>query len=89
MLKSLFHPGVFALGAVLAALGTALALGLAISLIYRVLSRERGGFPVVLAVMPALVSLSPSSTNSLFSYTRAAGASRSSSPSVKWCVVQE
>ena len=36
MLKSLFHPGVFALGAVLAALGTALALGLAISLIYRV-----------------------------------------------------
>ena len=56
MLKSLFHPGVFALGAVLAALGTALALGLAISLIYRVLSRERGGFPVVLAVMPALVA---------------------------------
>ena len=55
MLKSIFHSGSFEILGVLAAFAVACALGLIIALLYRHSTVCRG-FPVVLAVMPMLVT---------------------------------
>ena len=55
MLRSIFHAGTFEIWSVLAAFGTALVLGLMISALYRKCTVSHG-FPVVLAVMPMLVT---------------------------------
>ena len=57
MLTSIFHAGGFSAPDVALALATALILGLAAAVLYRmVASAEAGTFPMVLAVMPMLVA---------------------------------
>lgn len=55
MLKSIFHAGTFEIWSVLMAFATALVLGLLIAAIFRKCAASHG-FPVVLAVMPMLVT---------------------------------
>ncbi len=55
MLNSIFHAGSFNAQAVAMAFGTALILGLMIALLYRGIAAS-GGFTVVLAVLPLLVT---------------------------------
>ncbi|MEG0779582.1 MAG: DUF4956 domain-containing protein [Oscillospiraceae bacterium] len=55
MLTSIFHINTFPLLAVAAAMGTALALGVVIALLYRVSSTHIGSFVVILAILPLLV----------------------------------
>ena len=55
MLRSIFHAGTFEIFSVLTAYGVALALGLMIAVIYRSCGIGHG-FPVVLALMPLLVT---------------------------------
>lgn len=55
MLKSIFHIGTFDIWSVLLAFAVALVLGLFIAMIYRKSTISRG-FPVVLALMPLLVT---------------------------------
>ena len=55
MLRSIFHAGTFEIWSVLMAYGAALVLGLAIAVIFRQIA-PGNGFPVVLAVMPMLVT---------------------------------
>ena len=56
MLSSIFHAGAFSLPSVAAALGTALALGIIIALLYKSGRAQTTGFPVILAVLPLLVA---------------------------------
>lgn len=55
-LQSLTRMGSFALDIVLTLWGTALLLGLGIALLYRRTGGTGGGFPVILALIPMLVS---------------------------------
>ena len=55
MLRSIFHAGTFEIFSVLTAYGVALALGLMIAVLYRSCGVGHG-FPVVLALMPLLVT---------------------------------
>ena len=55
MLKSIFHAGTFEIRSVLTAFAVALVLGLLIAVIFRKCAASHG-FPVVLAVMPMLVT---------------------------------
>ena len=55
MLRSIFHVGTFDVSGVLAAFGLALLLGLVIAALYRSCTVSQG-FPVVLALMPMLVT---------------------------------
>ena len=55
MLRSIFHAGTFEIYSVLMAFAVALVLGLVIALIYRSCGAGHG-FPVVLAMMPLLVT---------------------------------
>lgn len=55
MLRSIFHDGGFEIFGVLAAFGVALLLGMLIAVLYRSCT-VCNGFPVVLAVMPMLVT---------------------------------
>ena len=55
MLKSIFHIGTFDIWSVLLAFALALVLGLFIAMIYR-RSTTSHGFPVILALMPLLVT---------------------------------
>lgn len=55
MLNSIFHVGTFEIWSVLTAYLTAIILGLVIAFIYRICASD-SGFPVVLAVMPMLVT---------------------------------
>ena len=55
MLTSIFHAGTFEIWSVLTAFAVALALGLLIAVIFRTCAVSRG-FPVVLALMPMLVT---------------------------------
>ena len=55
MLKSIFHAGTFEIWSVLTAFAVALVLGLLIAMIFRKCAVSHG-FPVVLAVMPMLVT---------------------------------
>lgn len=56
MLRSIFHAGTFSMEAVIAAMVSALILGIVISLIYKLSGIHIGSFAVVLAVMPLLVT---------------------------------
>ena len=55
MLRSIFHAGTFEIWSVLMAYAVALVLGLVIAMIFR-RSAAGNGFPVILAVMPMLVT---------------------------------
>ncbi len=55
MLNSIFHPGTFEIWSVLTAFAVALTLGLLIAVLYRRCAVSHG-FPVVLALMPMLVT---------------------------------
>lgn len=55
MLSSIFHPGTFSVAGVAAAMATALVLGIAIALLYKMSSAHIGNFVVILAVLPLLV----------------------------------
>ncbi len=55
MLNSIFHAGTFSIQSVAMALGTAFVLGLLIALLYRKLAFS-GGFTIILAVLPLLVT---------------------------------
>ena len=55
MLSSMFHPGTYEIWSVLTAFSVALALGVVIALLYRSGTVSQG-FPVVLALMPMLVT---------------------------------
>ena len=55
MLRSIFHIGSFEIGSVLLSFGVAIILGLLIAMLYRKCA-VGDGFPVVLAVMPLLVT---------------------------------
>ena len=56
MLTSISHDGVFDITTVLPIMGTAVALGLLIALLYRLGEGRSGKFQLVLAVLPLLVS---------------------------------
>lgn len=57
MLTSIFHAGSFALPDVALALAAALVMGVGVAALYRLVAPEDGGaFPMVLAVMPLLVT---------------------------------
>ena len=56
MLTSISHDGVFDIATVLPIMGTAVALGLLIALLYRLVEGRSGKFQLVLAVLPLLVS---------------------------------
>lgn len=56
MLNSIFHAGTFFIEAVAQAMITALVLGVVIALLYNLSSVHFGGFAVVLAVLPLLVT---------------------------------
>ncbi|MEG2118905.1 MAG: DUF4956 domain-containing protein [Pseudoflavonifractor sp.] len=55
MLSSIFHAGTFSIAGVAAAMGSALVLGIAIALLYKMSSTHIGSFVVILAVLPLLV----------------------------------
>lgn len=55
MLSSIFHAGTFSIAGVAAAMSTALILGIAIALLYKISSTHIGNFVVILAVLPLLV----------------------------------
>ena len=55
MLRSIFHAGTFEVWSVLAAFSVALVLGLLIAVLYRRFAAAHG-FPVVLAMMPMLIT---------------------------------
>lgn len=57
MMTSIFHAGSFALQNVALAMAVALALGLAIAWVYKLGTDCSGGFAVVLAVLPMLVTV--------------------------------
>lgn len=56
MMMSIFHAGSFAVRSVVLAMTCGLGLGLAIALIYKLGTDRPGGFTVVLAVLPMLVT---------------------------------
>ncbi|MEG1593828.1 MAG: DUF4956 domain-containing protein [Oscillibacter sp.] len=55
MLSSIFHAGTFSIAGVAAAMATALVLGIAVALLYKISSTHIGNFVVILAVLPLLV----------------------------------
>jgi hypothetical protein len=56
MLSSIFHAGTFVIEYVAIAMATALILGVAVALLYRLLNGCNGNFVVILAVLPILVT---------------------------------